>query len=211
MIKNQGTLTITGNGKISFKDTGAGDSTFRWGSYTIRNNGGNLIIENGTIEHLGEQTSGTHMICAIDQYSGSTTIKDGIISTPNYRSVRLWHGEMKIEGGTFDGQLWVQTQTGASATLTIEGGTFAHNGNDGSSVFIQNDKNTVNLSITEGTFNTKIGATNTSLEGVKGSITGGTFTAAAKDNTKAELLAAGYVFVDNGNETYSVQQNGGTE
>ena len=92
MIANNGTLTIKGNGKISFKDTSAGDPSFGWGSYTIRNNG-NLTIENGTIEHLGQQEFATHMICAVFQYSGSTTIKDGITSTPNYRSARLWHGK----------------------------------------------------------------------------------------------------------------------
>ena len=119
MIANNGTLTIKGNGKISFKDTSAGDPSFGWGSYTIRNNG-NLTIENGTIEHLGQQEFATHMICAVFQYSGSTTINDGIISTPNYRSARLWHGDMTIEGATFDGQLWVQTQKGDPATLTIE-------------------------------------------------------------------------------------------
>lgn len=172
MIDNRGSLTIKGNGKISFTDTSAGDPSFGWGSYTIANYG-TLVVENGTVEHLGAQAFATHMICAIWQYSGSTTINDGVFSTPNYRSIRLWGGEMTINGGTFDGQLWVQTVPNTAAKLTINGGTFGPNGRDGSSVFVTNDKHDVALSITGGNFITKIGATIPS--GVAGAITGGTF------------------------------------
>ena len=205
MIDNNGTLIITGNGTISFKDTSAGDPNFGWGSYTIHNKG-TLIVENGTIEHLGEQAFATHMICAIFQYCGSTTINDGTISTPNYRSARLWMGDMTINGGDFDGQLWVQAVDN-TAELTINGGTFAPRGRDGSSVFITNDQRTVGLTVTGGYFNTKIGSSNTTnfAEG-SGMITGGTFTEAAKTNTKAELLATGYQFVANGDGTYSVKR-----
>lgn len=202
MITNKGKFTITGNGKISFKDTSDGDPSFGWGSYTIRNDGGNLAIENGTIEHLGEQEFATHMICAVFQYSGSTTINDGIISTPNYRSARLWHGDMTIEGGTFDGQLWVQTQKGDPATLTIEGGTFGPNGRDGSSVFIGNNNNTVNLSVTGGTFETKIGCSDATQEGVKGKVSGGKFKESAKTNTASALIATGYKFILNETDNY---------
>lgn len=211
MITNNGNLTITGNGKISFKDTGNGDSSFGWGSYTISNYGGNLTIENGTIEHLGEQSFATHMICAVFQYSGSSTIKNGTISTPNYRSVRLWHGEMKIEGGTFEGQLWVQTQQGNPATLAIEGGTFGPKGRDGSSVFIGNDNNTVNLSITGGTFETKIGCSNATEEGVAGKVSGGKFTELAKTNTASDLISSDSEFKLNENDNYyylEIKQSG---
>ena len=205
MIDNKGTLIITGNGTISFKDTSAGDPSFSWGSYTIRNEG-TLIVENGTIVHLGEQDFATHMICAIFQYCGSTTINGGTISTPNYRSARLWMGDMTINGGNFDGQLWVQAVDN-TAELTINGGTFAPRGRDGSSVFITNDQRTVGLTVTGGYFNTKIGSSNTTnfAEG-SGMITGGTFTESAKTNTKAELLATGYQFVANGDGTYDVKK-----
>ena len=205
MIDNNGTLIITGNGTISFKDTSAGDPNFGWGSYTIHNKG-TLIVENGTIEHLGEQAFATHMICAIFQYCGSTTINDGTISTPNYRSARLWKGDMTINGGDFDGQLWVQAVDN-TAELTINGGTFAPRGRDGSSVFITNDQRTVGLTVTGGYFNTKIGSSNTTnFTSGSGMITGGTFTEAAKTNTKAELLATGYQFVANGDGTYDVKK-----
>jgi len=211
MIENKGTLTIKdtsseGNGKISFKDISAGDPTFGWGSYTIRNEG-TLTVENGTIEHLGEQAFATHMICAIFQYSGSSTINGGVISTPAYRSARLWKGDMTITDGTFDGQLWVQSVDN-SAKLTISGGTFGPNGNDGSSVFIGNVTTTnvhhsVDFNVTDGNFETKIGCND--AEKLTGSrITGGIFTESAKTNTNSALIAEGCAFEANADGTYTL-------
>ena len=188
MINNKGSLTITGNGKISFTDSGVGDPTFSWGSYTIRNEG-KLTVENGTIEHLGQQNTSTkvnHMYCALYQYSGSTTINGGKISTPTYRSARLWKGDMTINGGEFEGQVWVQAVDN-SAVLTINGGSFAPRGADGSSVFITNSQYSVALKVTGGEFETKIGASKP--EELKGAITGGVFSESAKKNT-AEILFA---------------------
>ncbi len=197
MILNKGNLTITGDGKISFKDTSAGDPSFGWGSYTIRNEG-TLVVENGTIEHLGEQNTATavnHMYCAIFQYSGSTTIKGGKISTPTYRSVRLWKGDMTIEGGDFEGQVWVQA-VDDTAKLTIAGGTFAPRGADGSSVFITNENKEVAFAVTGGTFTTKIGASKP--ENLAGAITGGTFAEAAVNGTDPALLGEGMEFSEDG-------------
>ena len=193
MICNKGNLTIKGEGKISFKDTSAGDPTFGWGSYTLRNEG-TLVVENSTIEHLGEQNSAdsvNHMYCAIFQYCGSTTINGGTISTPTYRSVRLWKGDMTINGGTFDGQVWVQAVDNSS-NLEINGGTFSPAGADGSSVFVGNSGYTVEFAVTGGTFNTKIGCSDAAS--LAGAITGGSFTAAAKDNTNSALIADGCTF-----------------
>ena len=188
MILNKGNLTITGEGKISFKDTGAGDPNYGWGSYTVRNEG-TLVVENGTIEHLGEQAA--HMYCAIFQYSGKSTINGGTISTPNYRSARLWKGEMTVNGGNFEGQLWVQAVDNTS-NLEINGGTFAPRGNDGSSVFVTNSTYDVAFAVTDGTFNGKIGCSDATK--LAGAITGGKFNEAAKANTAAALIATGYVF-----------------
>ena len=192
MIKNKGTLTITGNGKISFTDSGVGDPTFGWGSYTIRNEG-TLFVENGTVEHLGMQntsTEVTHMYCAIHQATGSTTINGGKISTPNYRSIRLLHGDVTINGGIMDGQVWVQTSAGDPATLTIKGGSFSPNGADKSSVYVENDKNTVTFSVIGGEFETKIGASKP--EALAGAITGGVFSETAKENTAENLFAKSF-------------------
>ena len=199
MIYNKGKLTIKGNGRLSFKDTGAGDPNFGWGSYTLRNEG-TLVVENGTIEHLGEQNPGNgqqnvHMYCAIFQYSGSTTIKGGTISTPTYRSARLWNGNMTINGGNFVGQLWLQAVSN-SANLAINGGTFTAAGNDGSSVFVSNSSYDVAFAVTGGTFNHKIGASDVNKQGVIGAITGGLFTEAAKNGTAAELIDARFEFED---------------
>lgn len=190
MICNKGNLTITGNGKISFTDTSAGDPNFGWGSYTVRNEG-NLVVENGTIEHLGTQTFGTHCIMALYQYAGSTTINGGTISTPNYRSARLWKGNMTINGGTFDGQVWAQAVDN-SANLVINGGTFEPNGNDASAVFVTNNQYDVQFAVTDGTFNGKVGCS----DAVKlaGAIKGGKFNETAKNGTNSALLATGSIF-----------------
>ncbi len=212
MIENKGSLTITGNGTISFTDTGAGDANAAWGVYTIHN-AGTLVIENGTVENLSEQNvvgqSFAHTVLAIFQYSGSTTINGGTISTPNYRSVRLWSGDLIINGGDFVGQVWVHC-VNDTAKLTINGGNFAPAWNDGSSVFINNvnTNNTriyqVELNVTDGCFSTKIGA-NAPAELNGSLISGGTFTAAAVSGTNAALLAEGYVFQQNEDGTYGIQ------
>ena len=200
MINNKGNLTITGNGKLSFTDTSAGDPGFGWGSYTVRNEG-TLVVENGTIEHLGAQAFATHCIQAIFQYSGSTTINGGTISTPNYRSVRLWKGSMTINGGTFEGQVWVQC-VDDSAKMTINGGSFSPKGNDGSSVFVGNSEYEAELSVTGGNFATKIGANDAAS--LSESITGGTFTETAKNGTNEVLLNKDFKFQQNANGTYGI-------
>ena len=77
---------------------------------------------------------------------------------------------------------------------------------DGSSVYITNGTNVVNLSVTGGYFNTKIGCASATKEGVAGAVTGGVFTESAKNNTAAALIATGYSFVENGDGTYTVKQ-----
>ena len=205
MINNKGSLTINdsvGTGKISFNDTGAGDptpDTVKWASYTIRNEG-TLVVNGGTIEHVGQQTNNGNN--AIFSYSGSTTINGGTILAPYTRSVRLWNGSLTINGGEFDGQVWVQPAS--DCALTITGGSFkpATNGNDGSSVFVTNSTKTVTLSVTGGTFQTKIGCSN--AEQLAGAITGGVFTESAMDNTNAALFNDGCEFVANADETYTL-------
>ena len=206
MIENKGNLTITGNGKISFTDTGAGDSNFGWGSYTI-NNSGMLVVENGTIENLSQQNkdSVVHMYCAIQQAAGSTTINGGTITTSYYRTVRINGGDLIINGGTFNGQVWLQPNQG-NTTLKVTDGTFAPAGNDGSSIFLTNageGKQITSVAISGGTFTTKVGATDAAA--LAGSITGGKFSESAKNGTNVALLAEGAIFgaVD-GDGYYSV-------
>ena len=209
MISNNGTLTITdsvGGGKISFTDTGVGDDTASWGSYTITTSG-NLTVENVTIENLSEQNkdqaSFKHTSLAIFQYSGSTTINSGIISTPYYRSVRLWSGDMTINGGTFDGQVWIHCVNNTS-NMTINGGEFSPNGFDGSSVFVNNSGYVSELAVTGGTFATKIGAND--INALAGAITGGTFSekAIASMGEGSALFAEPLIKNEDGSYTVSV-------
>ena len=184
MINNRGTLTITGNGKLSFKDTGAGDTGTSWASYTLRNDG-TLVVENGTIEHLGQQSG--NMNNAIFSYCGSTTINDGVITAAYSRSVRIWMGSLTINGGQFDGQVWAQPQS-ESCQVTITGGSFkpGTHGNDGSSVYITNSAQDVIFSVTGGTFATKIGVADP--DKLPGCITGGEFLNSAKADTNEKLF-----------------------
>ena len=194
MISNSGNLTIldtVGSGRITLNDTGA-NSGSSWGTYTIRNDG-TLVVENGTIENIGPNSSG-NVNNAIFSYAGSTTIKGGTFNVPYSRSVRQWHGTLTIEGGTFDGQVWVQAM--ADVTTTISGGSFkpASHGNDGSSVFVTNDAHDVALSVTGGTFATRLGMTVPEK-----CVTGGTFGTIADS-----MVADNYSVFNNGDGTYTV-------
>lgn len=208
MIENHGSLTIIdskGEGKISFKDTGAGDPAFGWGSYTIFNHG-NLVVNSGTIEHTGEHNTpeaNVHMYCAIQQNNANavTTINGGTISTPTYRSIRINSGSANFKGGVMDGQVWVQPFA-EGIVLNIEGGSFEPNGGDGSSVFVTNDAKAVDFAVTGGFFKTKIGCSVPA--NLAGAVTGGTFTESAKANTP-NVLYAGYYFVQDG-ENYVLEQ-----
>ncbi len=209
MIENRGSLTISGNGKISFIDNGAGDPNFGWGSYTLTNYG-TLVVEDATIENLSTQNEqdNVHMYCAIQQGHGavSTTINSGVISTPTYRSVRINVGALEIKGGEFIGQVWLQPNQG-DVTMKISGGEFSPCGNDKSSVFMTNvgeNYTVTSANISGGKFNTKIGSSDATKEGVKGSVKGGIFTETAKTDTAVGLIAEGYNFEANTDGTYTL-------
>ncbi|MBR5821651.1 MAG: hypothetical protein IKY51_02230, partial [Alistipes sp.] len=88
VITNQGNLTVK-NGTITLK----AENNREWNAYSsvISNSvGGNLVVENVTIEHLG----GTDMAYGIDNLtngkgtSAVTTIKNGAVIKSTYRAVR---------------------------------------------------------------------------------------------------------------------------
>jgi hypothetical protein len=197
-----------GNGKISYTYNGVGDPSFGWGSYAVENRGGNLTIASGTIEmlcDLNTPAGNVHMYCAVQNYSGATVVNGGTLSCPTYRSLRVNNGSVTFNGGVMDGQVWMQPFS-ENTSITINGGTFAPRGNDGSSVYVENSSKTVNMNITGGTFTTKIGCAAPKNAGAFGSVKGGTFTTSAKENTNAYLIAAGYSFVENG-ENWVVKAN----
>ena len=117
LINNKGTLTITGNGTITLVATNDRD----WNAYSsvISNQpGGKLVVENGTIEHLG----GTDMAYAIDNLTNGkgtyaeTVINGGTIKS-TYRAVRQFlngveaQNILTVNGGTIEGDnkaIWMQ-------------------------------------------------------------------------------------------------------
>ena len=213
MIVNNGQLTITGEGAIEFTNTAVGGGS-TWGTYTIENRGeAVLTIDNATIRHNGcvngETDYDTNI--AIQNYEGKVVINDGTIASPEFRSLRDFTagGEIIINGGTFLGQVWMQGLGNGSSSLTINGGSFSPvEGYDGSSVYINNNTNVVNVAITGGMFNTKVGCFDPNKEGANGCITGGTFTTAAKEATNEALLDSLYEFVDNDDDTWTVDSKG---
>ena len=207
MITNNGNLTVTGNGKISFKDLSNGGSS-DWGSYTIGNSYGTLMIESGLIEHLGTADGDFDTCIPIQNYAGKVVINGGTFSSPQFRSLRDFTagGEIVINGGTFNGQVWMQGLGNGSSTLTINGGEFRPTANDGSSVYITNNTNDVVVTVNAGKFNTKIGCADPSKVGVKGKVKGGVFTESAKAYTNAALIAEGYEFVQNADGIYTLTQ-----
>ena len=205
MILNNGELTITGEGTIEFTNTAEGGSS-TWGTYTIENRGeGVLTIDNVTIRHNGcvngETNRDTNI--AIQNYQGKVVVNEGTISSPQFRSLRDFTagGEIIINGGTFLGQVWMQGLGNGPSSLTINGGNFSPvAGYDGSSVYITNSGNIVNVAVNGGMFNTKIGCYDATKEGAKGCIVGGSFTATAKENTAAALINDDYAWKQMGND-----------
>lgn len=207
MVSNNGTLTIKDsgeNGTIIMTDNGDGDSTFGWGSYTVRNNG-TLTIDGGTIKNV-KRADVAHCAVTLMLYAGKATINDGNIISANYRTIQGFSTpEVIINGGNFEGQVWMHSTCSAEASLTINGGTFAPRGTDGSSVFLNNDKD-IKLAITGGNFTTKVGCNDATKAGVAGAIKGGTFTEAAMTSgATAALVAEGYKAVENNDGTYTVK------
>ena len=181
-----------GTGKVSYAYTGAGDPAFGWGTYTIANNG-ELVLENGTVEmlcNINTATDANHMYCAIQQggnAQSSTTINNGKVSNPTYRSIRINQGSLTVNNGTMEGQVWMQPFAD-NTSIEINGGNFAPRGVDGSSVFVENASKNVALKVTAGTFATKIGCSNFAKAGVKGSVSGGIFGI----EPNSDLIADGY-------------------
>ena len=212
MITNMGTLTIKdtsseGDGKITFKDLSNGGGS-DWGSYVITNRG-TLVVENGTLEHLGTADNNFDTNLPIQNYAGKVTINGGKISSQQFRSVRDFTagGEIVINGGVFEGQVWMQGLGNGSSSLTINGGEFAPTANDGSSVYITNGTNDIIVSINGGKFNTKIGCVDATKTGIKGSVKGGIFTESAKTNTNNALIAEGCAFVETADGYWEIEKS----
>ena len=130
LIVNKGKLTINdskGNGKILLTAT----QNRGWNAYSsvISNSTGVLVVNGGTIEHLG----GTDMAYGIDNLSGSlaaeATINGGTVKS-TYRAIRQFTNSttaeniLTINGGTIEGankSIWMQdpNKNANKGTLTV--------------------------------------------------------------------------------------------
>lgn len=133
IITNKGQLTITGNGKITLTAT----NNRGWNAYSsvISNTvGGKLIVESGTIKHLG----GTDMAYGIDNLTNGkgtyaeTIINGGTIKS-TYRAIRMFlngveaQNILTVKGGTVEGAnkaIWMQdpSKNANTGDLTVTKG-----------------------------------------------------------------------------------------
>ena len=213
MITNNGNLTITGEGVLTYKntDTTASNAT----TSVITNNPGATLTINGgsfineTSDAKAWQSGGIFPFVIDNVTNGSlgdTTlvINDGYFAG-NYRTIRAFcnsticKNTVVINGGVFEGQVWMQSSNEKAhiSNLEITDGSFRPVGKDGSSVYIATSTAT-EATVTGGTYETRIGVDNT--DNLSGFVSGGKFGSAVKD----ELCAEGFVPVQNDDGSYGV-------
>ena len=138
LIDNRGTLTIKDNSAAkSGAITLTAESNREWNASSVvvaNNPGGKLVIDGGTIEHLG----GSDMAYAIDNLTNGkgtyaeTVINGGTIKSP-YRAVRQFlngveaQNILTVNGGVIEGtnkSIWMQdpSANSNSGKLIVEGG-----------------------------------------------------------------------------------------
>ncbi len=129
MIQNNGTLTIKGNGTISYTDTGKGGE---YVSNTILNSG-TLTIDGCTIENNSSADVAKAGYPQVIDNNKELTINSGKLDCKNYASIRIWcttddDTKVTINGGTFIGSVDLHNVNGDAnkGTLNINGGEFTH-------------------------------------------------------------------------------------
>ncbi len=193
LIKNNGTLNITGSGSIVVEaehpDTDWYPEGFpTYASNTISNSG-TLVIGDGV--RIENKTAGGGASYAIDNYAGATLIINGgeIIQSGGDVAIRMntasatAENNVTINGGTISGKraIWIHLAGGSAATapkvnLTINGGTLSGTQMAVYSYSYGNSFANTKVTITDGTFNGDVqfgGGYKGDKETV--SITGGTF------------------------------------
>lgn len=217
MITNYGKLTFNGEGNVTYTDHGpAANPNSSYALNLIENRDATLIINGGTFT-VETPDAGLFNVTAlvIDNYASSADsyveINGGKFVSEYFRTIRLfatsetYDNKVVINDGVFVGQVWLQSTNAKQnrATLEINGGEFGPTANDGSSVYITTVTSTaIDVAITGGTFNGKIGVDNTA--NVSGFVTGGTFSANAKAATNEAVLAENFEFVENSDGTFGV-------
>ena len=137
MITNNGTLTINdsvGGGKILYTYTGAADSNYGKGNYTIANNG-KLTVDGVTVENA--TASMKHAFYAIiNGNGGEIVLEDGLILNTNNYAVRMFgNGDLTVNGGEIKGTraVWMQapgsnTADAPAISLTVNDGKLTATG-----------------------------------------------------------------------------------
>lgn len=228
MITNNGSLTIKDSGtagKISFSYTGKADATYAKGNYTINNSGGNVVIENGTIEITASGCTGKfgHALYALQNGNGaSLTISGGKILNPNNIAIRQFgKTSVTVNGGEIIGlrAIWMQapgsnTADAPEMSLTVNGGTLTGTAIDGTadsgnilavySYSYGNSMKNINININGGTFNGDValtgGRSGAKVDVENVTITGGTFNGLYGDifSYAADNLAAAAIKIEGG-------------
>jgi len=167
MIDNKGTLTITGEGTVSYADTTVYTADINYASNTIRNTGV-LNIEGGVIENASSDNVRNYGYPhAIDVYEGSVTnITGGVVKSANYDSIRMFCNsvtkvtEVNISGGEIVNRITFQNpdnnyNTPGYGRLNISGGNFTTTDGVNANVRLLNfskDFSNMKATITGGTF-----------------------------------------------------------
>ncbi len=237
MITNRGNLTINdtsanADGAIVYTYTGAADTSYGKGNYTI-NNVGTLTVNAGTIKNNTAAMS--HACYSIDNNSinsaATLTINGGTVVNANNYAIRQIAGDyannITVTDGLIEGTraIWIQlpgedTAKAPVVNLTITGGTLKATKIDSSDNLLAiysysygMDMGNVTVDISGGTFNGDIaltgGKNKTNIETVN--ITGGTFTGrwgevysyGDKEKAKEAITITGGTFATDEAEIYA--------
>ena len=233
MITNNGNLTVTDSsdsksGKIVYTYTGAADTSYGKGNYTVVNNG-TLTLESGTIENATAAMS--HASYAINTNAGATlTVNGGKVLNLNGHAIRMVSfgtlaNNVTINGGYIEGTRALQVQLPSSnasvapeMNLVINGGELKSNENTYNlAIYVFSNGSSganVTLKIEGGTFNGNValnGKVTETMAANAANVTGGTFNGQygifsyANDDVAIDKISiSGGEFATNYSETYAL-------
>lgn len=212
MLVNNGKLTMADSsaeksGVFTYTYTGAPDTSYGKGNYTIENRD-SLVINGGAIENKTAKMS--HAYYAITNYAAYLEMNGGSVTCDTHRAIRLFGAnEMVMNGGEVTGTIAIYLQApgsnGAPAIkLTVNGGTLK--GTDETynmavySLSNGDSLENVAINVTGGTFLSDIGLTGgsnkTAVESV--TISGGTFKGEGVYSYGADELAVPAIAITGG-------------
>ena len=134
--KTDSVFLVESGATLTIKDTAGGGQIVQPNIYAaVTANGGDVIIEGGTIKATSEDAENNR---AIEVSSGTVTINGGTIEGAQI-GVRVWGGsKLIVNGGTIHGETSYALLT--SGTVELSGGTFTTKASDNYSIW--NEKGT---------------------------------------------------------------------